>query len=132
MSPDLPTGAGAATAPAPVTVLAGPTAVGKGTVSAAIRARYPQIWLSVSATTRAPRPGEVDGVRLGRQIARERQLLQRISRTALAIGRAEHADDVLLALEQTFEHRLTEGLLTVDDDTHLSASRCGVRRWLCS
>ena len=62
MSPDLPTGAGAATAPAPVTVLAGPTAVGKGTVSAAIRARYPQIWLSVSATTRAPRPGEVDGV----------------------------------------------------------------------
>lgn len=62
MSPDLPTGADAATVPAPVTVLAGPTAVGKGTVSAAIRARYPQIWLSVSATTRAPRPGEVDGV----------------------------------------------------------------------
>ncbi|AXK45012.1 guanylate kinase [Brachybacterium saurashtrense] len=59
---DSTTGAGAATAPAPVTVLAGPTAVGKGTVSAAIRARYPEIWLSVSATTRAPRPGEVDGV----------------------------------------------------------------------
>ena len=56
------TGAGAVTAPAPVTVLAGPTAVGKGTVSAAIRDRYPEIWLSVSATTRAPRPGEVDGV----------------------------------------------------------------------
>lgn len=56
------TGADAVSAPAPVTVLAGPTAVGKGTVSAAIRARYPQIWLSVSATTRAPRPGEVDGV----------------------------------------------------------------------
>ena len=62
MSPDLPTGAGAAQAPAPVIVLAGPTAVGKGTVSAAIRARHPDIWLSVSATTRAPRPGEVDGV----------------------------------------------------------------------
>ncbi|WP_245921008.1 guanylate kinase [Brachybacterium timonense] len=55
-------GAGAAKAPAPVTVLAGPTAVGKGTVSAAIRERYPQIWLSVSATTRPPRPGEIDGV----------------------------------------------------------------------
>ena len=39
-----------------------PTAVGKGTVSAAIRAQYPEIWLSVSATTRAARPGEVDGV----------------------------------------------------------------------
>lgn len=50
------------TASAPVTVLAGPTAVGKGTVAAAIRERYPQIWLSVSATTRPPRPGEIDGV----------------------------------------------------------------------
>jgi guanylate kinase len=47
---------------ASLTVLAGPTAVGKGTVSADIRARYPQVWLSVSATTRAPRPGEVDGL----------------------------------------------------------------------
>src|SRR5699024_11820094 len=47
---------------APVTVLAGPTAVGKGTVSARIRERYPQIRLSVSATTRPPRPGEIDGV----------------------------------------------------------------------
>lgn len=45
-----------------LTVLAGPTAVGKGTVSADIRRRYPRVWLSVSATTRAPRPGEVDGV----------------------------------------------------------------------
>ncbi|PFG19648.1 guanylate kinase [Serinibacter salmoneus] len=48
--------------PARLTVLAGPTAVGKGTVSAAIRAQHPEVWLSVSATTRAPRPGEVDGV----------------------------------------------------------------------
>jgi len=45
-----------------LTVLAGPTAVGKGTVSADIRRRYPEVWLSVSATTRARRPGEVDGV----------------------------------------------------------------------
>ncbi|WP_159620852.1 guanylate kinase [Ruania rhizosphaerae] len=45
-----------------LTVLAGPTAVGKGTVSADVRARYPHVWLSVSATTRPPRPGEVDGV----------------------------------------------------------------------
>ncbi len=45
-----------------LTVLAGPTAVGKGTVSADLRRRYPQVWLSVSATTRAPRPGEIDGV----------------------------------------------------------------------
>ena len=43
-------------------VLAGPTAVGKGTVAAHIRERHPEIHLSVSATTRAPRPGEIDGV----------------------------------------------------------------------
>ncbi|MGO1770957.1 MAG: guanylate kinase [Microbacterium sp.] len=43
-------------------VLAGPTAVGKGTVSARIRETHPEILLSVSATTRRPRPGEVDGV----------------------------------------------------------------------
>jgi guanylate kinase len=45
-----------------LTVLAGPTAVGKGTVSTYIRDHYPQVWLSVSATTRPPRPGEIDGV----------------------------------------------------------------------
>ena len=45
-----------------LTVLAGPTAVGKGTVSTFIRDNYPEVWLSVSATTRAPRPGEEHGV----------------------------------------------------------------------
>ncbi|WP_427018016.1 guanylate kinase [Pseudarthrobacter sp. P1] len=45
-----------------LTVLAGPTAVGKGTVSTFIRDNYPQVWLSVSATTRKARPGEVEGV----------------------------------------------------------------------
>jgi guanylate kinase len=43
-------------------VLAGPTAVGKGTVAADVRARHPEVWISVSATTRRPRPGEQDGV----------------------------------------------------------------------
>jgi guanylate kinase len=43
-------------------VLAGPTAVGKGTVSAYIRENFPDVHFSVSATTRKPRPGEVDGV----------------------------------------------------------------------
>jgi guanylate kinase len=42
-------------------VLAGPTAVGKGTVSRHIRQTYPDVLLSVSATTRPPRPGEIDG-----------------------------------------------------------------------
>lgn len=46
----------------PVTVLAGPSGVGKGAVSADVRRRHPHVWISVSATTRRPRPGEVDGV----------------------------------------------------------------------
>ncbi|MFD1720963.1 guanylate kinase [Amnibacterium endophyticum] len=43
-------------------VLAGPTAVGKGTVAGYIREHYPEVLLSISATTRPPRPGEIDGV----------------------------------------------------------------------
>lgn len=43
-------------------VLTGPTAAGKGSVEAALRAKHPDVWLSVSATTRKPRPGEIDGV----------------------------------------------------------------------
>lgn len=50
------------TIPTRLVVLAGPTAVGKGTVSAHIRDHHPEVHLSVSATTRPPRPGEVDGV----------------------------------------------------------------------
>jgi len=42
-------------------VVAGPTAVGKGTVVARIRERHPDVRFSVSATTRPPRPGETDG-----------------------------------------------------------------------
>lgn len=43
-------------------VIAGPTAVGKGTVVRHILKEHPEFQLSVSATTRSPRPGEVDGV----------------------------------------------------------------------
>jgi guanylate kinase len=52
---------GVAPARSRLVVLAGPTAVGKGTVSTYIRDNYPDVLLSVSATTRPPRPGEVDG-----------------------------------------------------------------------
>ncbi|TSD94618.1 guanylate kinase [Skermania sp. ID1734] len=42
-------------------VLVGPSAVGKSTVVACLRERLPDLVFSVSATTRAPRPGEIDG-----------------------------------------------------------------------
>src|SRR5262249_56050596 len=44
-----------------LTVLSGPSGVGKGTVVAGLRKKRPDIWLSVSVTTRSPRPGEMDG-----------------------------------------------------------------------
>jgi guanylate kinase len=47
---------------APVLVLSGPSAVGKSTVVRCLRERIPDLHFSVSVTTRAPRPGEVDGV----------------------------------------------------------------------
>ena len=42
-------------------VLAGPSAVGKSTVVSRLRETVPNLYFSVSMTTRAPRPGEVDG-----------------------------------------------------------------------
>ena len=45
-----------------VFVITGPSGVGKGTLIATLRGRHPELELSVSATTRRPRPGEEDGV----------------------------------------------------------------------
>ncbi|WP_407554165.1 guanylate kinase [Streptomyces sp. Pv4-95] len=56
------------TTPAPpdarprLTVLSGPSGVGKSTVVAHLRKVHPEVWLSVSATTRKPRPGERHGI----------------------------------------------------------------------
>ena len=76
-----------------LTVLAGPTAVGKGTVAAYVREHHPEVWLSVSATTRRPRPGEVDGVHYHfvddaefDRMAREGELLE----WAVVHGRARY------------------------------------------
>ncbi len=43
-------------------VVAGPSAVGKGTLVAALKERMPDVWISVSATTRPARPSEREGV----------------------------------------------------------------------
>lgn len=42
-------------------VLTGPSGVGKGTLLRSLIQRHPELYLSVSVTTRAPRPGEIDG-----------------------------------------------------------------------
>jgi len=43
-------------------VISGPSGVGKGTICRALSQRVPDLYLSISATTRSPRPGELDGV----------------------------------------------------------------------
>ena len=45
-----------------LTVLSGPSGVGKGSVVKVLRQRHPDVWLSTSVTTRPPRPGETDGI----------------------------------------------------------------------
>ena len=45
-----------------LTVVSGPTAVGKGTLVARLRQEHPEVFVSVSATTRPARPGEVEGL----------------------------------------------------------------------
>jgi len=45
-----------------LTVLSGPAGVGKSSVVSYLRQHHPEIWHSVSATTRPRRPGEIDGL----------------------------------------------------------------------
>ena len=47
--------------PGKLMILTGPSGVGKGTLMRTLLQRHPELYYSVSATTRAPRPGEIDG-----------------------------------------------------------------------
>lgn len=69
-------------------VLSGPAGVGKGTVCTALRSRMPELVYSVSATTRQPRPGEIDGINYF--FKTKDQFLQMIEQDALL----EHAEYV--------------------------------------
>ncbi len=50
-----------AAGPVRLSVISGPSGVGKGTLVRKLLRRHPRLWLSVSATTRTPRPGELEG-----------------------------------------------------------------------
>ena len=55
---------------------------------------------------------------IDRQLGGERRFLQRIGPGAFLLRRDIDGDDVLAALEQRLQHRLAEGLLAVNHDTH--------------
>lgn len=91
--------------PSRLTVLAGPTAVGKGSVAADIREHHPEVWISVSATTRRPRPGEVDGVHylfvsdeeFDRMVAQDELLEWAVVHNAARYGTPRRAVEEVLA-----------------------------------
>jgi guanylate kinase len=98
-----------------LTVLAGPTAVGKGTVSTYIRDNYPEVWLSVSATTRAPRPGEIDGVHYYFKSKEEFESL--VAAGELLEWAVVHGQNTYGTLKSTVNQAIAEGrpvLLEID------------------
>jgi guanylate kinase len=87
-----------------LTVLSGPAGVGKSSVVGYLRRKHPQIWHSVSATTRPQRPGEtdgldyyyVDGEEFGRML-RDGELLEHAQYAGNWYGTPRHPVDDRLA-----------------------------------
>jgi guanylate kinase len=89
-----------------LTVLTGPSGVGKGTLVKLLLERHPEIWLSVSATTRAPRQGEEEG-RSYFFLSRP-AFEQRVAEGGL-LEWAEFAGNLYGTPRQPVEQRLAEG-----------------------
>jgi guanylate kinase len=90
-----------------LTVLSGPSGVGKGSVVAEIRRHHPSVWLSVSVTTRSPRPGETDGVEYHFVSRAE---FDRMVAAGELLEHAEYAGNCYGTPRQPVEERLAAGL----------------------
>ncbi|MNH92620.1 Guanylate kinase [compost metagenome] len=87
-------------------VLSGPSGVGKGTVCAALRKMSPDIVYSVSATTRAARAGEVDGVNY---FFRTREQFQQMIETDEVLEWAEYVGNYYGTPKRFVEETLRSG-----------------------
>jgi len=97
-----------------LTVLSGPSGAGKGTVVAAVRRRHPHVWVSVSATTRTPRRGEVEGVHY--HFASPAEFAATVARGEF-LEHASYAGHSYGTLRAPVERRLADGapsLLEID------------------
>lgn len=95
---------------AKVFVITGPSGVGKGTLIRGLRERLPEIELSVSATTRRPRPGEQDGVDYHFLAPDE---FERRVASGDFVEHAEYSGHRYGTLRQELERRLADGLPVV-------------------
>jgi guanylate kinase len=93
-----------------LTVLSGPSGVGKSTVVAELRRTSPEIWISVSVTTRRPRPGEVNGREYYFVDARE---FDRMVAAGELLEWAEFAGNKYGTPKEPVERRLEQGLPTL-------------------
>lgn len=94
-------------------VVSGPAGAGKGTILARVREMRPDLALSVSATTRAPRAGETDGVSY--YFMDEAEFRRRVDAGEFLEWAVVHKN-LYGTLKSEVEHRLTEGSLILEID----------------
>jgi len=94
-------------AEARLTVLSGPSGVGKDAVVATVRARHPEVWVSVSVTTRPPRPNETDGVEYHFV---DRDEFARLVDSGALLEHAEYAGNLYGTPRLPVQRRLAEGM----------------------
>ncbi|MBV9292935.1 MAG: guanylate kinase [Frankiales bacterium] len=94
------------TAPSRLTVLSGPAGVGKSSIVAYLREHHPDIWHSVSVTTRPRRPGEVEAV--DRYFV-DSETFARMVRDGELLEHAHYADNWYGTPRAAVEERLAAG-----------------------